>query len=484
MSKILSLIIILIIAIAGWFLWFQPSTNNILEQLPNPDTNSIEKQVAAKLASLRQRVQENPQSGTAWGKYAMNLDVHDFKKQALFCYQQAIEFAPKEFRWPYYYAILLNERGLPDAIKWFENSLTLNPSYAPALVRLGQALQNAGRNEAAKHAFERSLQGEKKLAQGFIGLAQIALAENDLEASRKYLIDAATIASGQGEIYSLLGEVYRRLKEFDKAKKMQRCARYLPKTIPLYDLIYTELQAEGESSFWYFAHGKAFLAKGLYKEAAAKFRIALKTRQDAEIHDALGIALQRMGKLDEAQEQHLAALNIYPNYPEALNNLATLFFRKGDIENAIEFGKQAVQSNPRFWEAYFNLGVFYEENKQLERAVFTFREGLSFSPENPRLSLKLAWILATATKSELRNGKEAIALAETVCEDTDWQSPETLDVLAAAYAEDKQFRLAIQTAQQAKQLALQNGQTDLANQINERLIFYQANKTALYEKFN
>jgi len=46
----------------------------------------------------------------------VNLYVHDFRREAISCFQQAAALDPKEFRWPYYCGLALSEDGSPEAL--------------------------------------------------------------------------------------------------------------------------------------------------------------------------------------------------------------------------------------------------------------------------------------------------------------------------------------------------------------------------------
>jgi tetratricopeptide (TPR) repeat protein len=81
----------------------------------------------------------------------------------------------------------------------------------------------------------------------------------------------------------------------------------------------------------------------------------------------------------------------------------------------------------------------------------------------------LAWILATAPDPNLRNGKEAVPLAEHACERTHYQQAFLIGTLAAAYAEAGRFPDAIAAAQKAHDVALAHGQKEIAES-NARLM--------------
>ncbi len=56
-----------------------------------------------------------------------------------------------------------------------------------------------------------------------------------------------------------------------------------------------------------------------------------------------------------------------------------------------------------------------------------------------------AWTLATDRDDTVRDGKEAVRLAEKVCEKDNWKEPQYIDTLAAAYAEAERWDDAIRT---------------------------------------
>jgi len=72
----------------------------------------------------------------------------------------------------------------------------------------------------------------------------------------------------------------------------------------------------------------------------------------------------------------------------------------------------------------------------------------------------LAWLLATCPCDEIRNGKEALRLAERAREITHGLEPAVLDTLGAAYAEAGKFKRAMECANQA--IAIYAQRSDLA----------------------
>ncbi len=108
-----------------------------------------------------------------------------------------------------------------------------------------------------------------------------------------------------------------------------------------------------------------------------------------------------------------------------------------------------------------------EADGKVEEAIQHYRETLNVDSNNPVVLNNLAWILATTSKPELRNGKEAVQLATRAVELTDRRVPHFIGTLAAAYAETGQFSKAVQIAQTARVLAILANQPDEAAQIDK-----------------
>jgi Flp pilus assembly protein TadD len=94
-------------------------------------------------------------------------------------------------------------------------------------------------------------------------------------------------------------------------------------------------------------------------------------------------------------------------------------------------------------------------------------------PENIPALRQLAAVLATGAEASLRNGQEAVELAERAAKLTGDQDPAVLDALAAAYAETGRFAEAVETAQQALSLASNRNNSVLADALRTRIKLYQ-----------
>jgi hypothetical protein len=90
------------------------------------------------------------------------------------------------------------------------------------------------------------------------------------------------------------------------------------------------------------------------------------------------------------------------------------------------------------------------------KSVDDYEKLLKLNPPFPKILVvcnNLAYVLAAAPDDRVRNGKRAVQLAQRANKLHGTPSPDTLDTLAAAYAEAGQFDRAIETQQQAIALA-------------------------------
>ena len=139
-------------------------------------------------------------------------------------------------------------------------------------------------------------------------------------------------------------------------------------------------------------------------------------------------------------------------------------------------GDIATFSNSPVALEQIRLARQFEKEGKIEEAIQRYRTALSVDSDNPVALNNIAWVLATASKPGLRDGKEAVRLAIRAVELTERRQPVVMQTLAAAYAEDGQFAKAVALSQSAYELARLTGQSDVANRVAELLRLYAAGK--------
>jgi len=223
--------------------------------------------------------------------------------------------------------------------------------------------------------------------------------------------------------------------------------------------------------------GLALLQKARVEEAISQFQKALQISPEyAEAHNNLGLALLQKGRADEAISQFQKAQQINPDYAEARLNLGNVLLQTGRADEAIAQYQQALQIRPDYAEAHYNLGNALAQKGNTAEAIRHYRQAAQINPADPKAQNNLAWLLATSAEPSLRNGSEAVALAQKANELSGGENPVVLHTLAAAFAETGQFAEARRAAQKAVELARAAGQRGLAEQISGELKSYEAGR--------
>jgi len=113
-------------------------------------------------------------------------------------------------------------------------------------------------------------------------------------------------------------------------------------------------------------------------------------------------------------------------------------------------------------EAECHLAMTYHMQHQMAQAIAHYHETLRLNPDHTVALNNLAWIRAANAQAEFRDGPEAVRLAQRACELSGYREPMSVQTLATALAEAGRFEEAVAVAQQARQLALAGGQSQLA----------------------
>ncbi len=114
--------------------------------------------------------------------------------------------------------------------------------------------------------------------------------------------------------------------------------------------------------------------------------------------------------------------------------------------------------------------------EQARVSIETLRAKLQDTPEDIGSLNDLAWLLATSPYDEIRNGKEAVRLAERARDITRSQEPAVLDTLGASYAEVGNFKRAIDCARKAAAIAAERNDLGSVGSLNMRIREYTQNR--------
>ena len=225
-----------------------------------------------------------------------------------------------------------------------------------------------------------------------------------------------------------------------------------------------------------FNLGKALAAKGELQTAVSEYEAACQLDpRDAGFRLATAEVFARLGKMDEAAGYFQEALKLQPNNADAHWRYGMLLAYTGNQNEALVHLREAIRLHPTVYE-YLDLASVLRRMGQSDAAITQCREALRLEPDSLQALIDLAWILATDPSDRVRNGPEAVTLAERACQLTQFRNPSLLITLAAAYAEAGRLEDAIRTAEKTRDLARTAGNQKLAEKNQQLLELYQAGK--------
>jgi tetratricopeptide (TPR) repeat protein len=322
---------------------------------------------------------------------------------------------------------LADDGRYAEAAENFSQALRLNPDSLTARVGLAEAWRRLGRRDEAHEQAALALQQHPDAAEAHIETAVMLGLDHHYEEAVQHLVKAVTAAPDHPTAYQQLAVCLAPLRQ--NKQVIEACEQGL-RVDPF----------------------------------------------NATLHRSLAVAEAEMGDLTNAVIHLRLALALKPKLPEAHGPLALALASLGEQDEAAIHFEQAVLEKPDDARLQYLYAMTLTMIGDARRAVDHYHQALALKPDMVEALNNLAWILAANPPDALRNGAEAVRLAERACELSEHREPLLLGTLAAAYAEAGRFGEAVKTAEKARDLATAGGLKDVAAKNAELLELYRAGK--------
>ena len=112
-----------------------------------------------------------------------------------------------------------------------------------------------------------------------------------------------------------------------------------------------------------------------------------------EAENLLGNMAMEQGRLGEAEQHFLRALDYEPNFADARNSLGILHQKRGRGDEALGEFRRVVAVDPDYAEAHNNIGVILKDRGLKREAIVAFRRAIAADPEFPASYSNLALVL-------------------------------------------------------------------------------------------
>jgi len=479
-----------------------------------PDISSlapeIQQQIRNDYAALTTIEKDSSRSasdrGEAYGSMGRRLLAVDYADAAQPFLEKAESLMSGDMRWPYFRGHAFRRAQDPArAAAAFEQALRLKPDDVPSLIWLGDTYLSLGRPADAEGVLARAVSIDSRSAAAWFQRGRAAEAMQQHQRAIEYLTRALQLDPKADAIHYQLGLAYRgagNLTQADTHLRHRADAESVRPVDPLMDA----LPALSESSASYVVRGVEAMDRRDWKTAVANFRTASQLApNDGTIQLNLGTSLYLSGDRVGARQAFTAAIQHAPHLPKAQYTFGLLEEDEGHDAAAIEHFMAAVADDPNYAEAHASLADALRRGGRVEEALPHYAKVLAIDPAAATARFgyamglvrlgrwgeardwlaeavklypgqlgfphALARVLAAAPDDGVRNGREALRIAQQLLKTQ--RSAALLETTAMAQAELGRYDEATATQRQAMALARSAGQEPLADRMQKNLARYQ-----------
>jgi len=159
---------------------------------------------------------------------------------------------------------------------------------------------------------------------------------------------------------------------------------------------YSAAIEKDKSKHWFtiFQEGVNFINQGNMEEAADKFKIAIELVPDMiDAYKNLAYTYTQMNDNSSAIETYIKAVKIDSTDLELQNFLGVLYYQNKDYNNAIKILKKILsKADPQtkiYQDALYNLAYSYDLNGEADKAIETYENALTSSPNDKDLMFNM-----------------------------------------------------------------------------------------------
>ena len=210
--------------------------------------------------------------------------------------------------------------------------------------------------------------------------------------------------------------------------------------------------------------------QGQFDQAIAQYRKSVELDgSNAAAYSSLSVALAQSGNLPESIVAAKQALALNPNDVLTQGNLAASLLETGQTDEAVAHIQKALELDPNFDDAHSMLGIILAREGKLDEAVAHLEKAVSLTPDSIEFRFNLGRVLAAR-----HSFTEAIVQFEKAVELSGGNELQSLQMLAAMYAEVGRFSDAAQTERRALAVATSQNDEGLAQDLRNKIVIFES----------
>lgn len=428
--------------------------------------------MAKFLPAVRERIQPaydvaraNPKDAAASGNLGMLLDAHEQYESAAACYERAHLLDRRSFRWAYYLGSVRALQGR-DPVAALREALDINPDYAPARLKLAEALLSTGKLAESETAYRAVLKTQPENAGAWYRLGRVYAARGDEHGAIESYRKACDLFPSYGAANYALALAYRKQgKTGESDRRLHIYERNKTVLPPLDDPLSAEVRELNAGAISHIRRAAALEQAGRIEDAITEHETALQIDPKlTQAHVNLISLYGRLGQFDKAGRHYREAVTLDSKQADSYYNYGVLLFERKDYSAAEQAFQKALRINPYHAQAHNNLGYLLEQQGRFEQALAHYDQAIENQPDYRMAHFHAGRILANQRKYD-----EAIAHFLKTIAIEDERTPACLYALAAAYARSNNRQNALLYGRRARAEAAARGQTELLASINKDL---------------
>jgi tetratricopeptide (TPR) repeat protein len=419
------------------------------------------------IARANQQATSHPSDAEAVGSLARTLHAWEQFEAAHQTYTRAQALAPNALEWHYLDALVLQRLARhADAVEQLRKALTANPGYLPARIRLAESLFEAGNPSESRTLFEALVKepGSEPAAQ--LGLGRIDAAEGHHDRAVQHCERAIELYPEFAAAYYALAMSYRALGRADDARRaFAKHQTYGTRWPALEDPVRQSVTALRDDAAANLQRGVQLAGSDDVSGAIAAHEAAV--ARDPSLAQAHANLIRLYGgqrNWTKAEEHYRALVALGGNLADAHYDYGVLLGMQEKWDQAAEAYRRALAIEPSHVQAHNNLGQMVERRQDFEGAASEYRQAVAAQPTFRLARFNLGRMLIALGRTD-----EAIVEFEKLTQPRDSETARYLFALAAAHVRAGHREEGIKRAEEARQLALEYGQQELAATIERDL---------------
>lgn len=232
-----------------------------------------------------------------------------------------------------------------------------------------------------------------------------------------------------------------------------------------------ELACDPNSAEACLERGAEYFLDEKWEKAVKELTAAInKDPQNADAYFMRGAAWENLDEFAKAVSDFDTVVRLTPKDPEAYFARAECQDELGNAAAALADLETVLRLDRNNNDALRLRGKLREEARDYKGALADYQEAARLVPDDAWTLDNLAWVLATAPDARLRDGQKSLKTARQAVKLDGGKVWNSLDTLAAAYAEMGMFAEAERSEKDAIKLAPQDERPELQS----RLELYRA----------